>query len=197
MKTNSEIRQDAKVAMSGNWGDGIVFTIVYGVISGCAGALQAIVPAASLIFVVLPLGFGVILAYLRFTREGALNIKNMFDVFSSTYYWKSIAVGLLTGIYTLLWSLLLIVPGIIKAMSYALAQYVMADNPSLSAEQAICQSMKMMEGHKMDLFLMVLGYVALAFLSAFLLCIPMLWLTPYYSTVFAKFYEEVKAEHAM
>ena len=96
-------------------------------------------------------------------------------------------------IYTFLWALLLVVPGIIKSLSYALAPYILADNPELKADEAINRSMEMMKGHKMDLFLIILGYVGLALLSLIALGIPLLWLYPYYQVVLAKFYEEVKA----
>ena len=90
---------------------------------------------------------------------------------------------------------MLIIPGIIKALSYSLAPFILADNPEFSANQAIDQSMKMMKGHKMDLFLMMLGYMGLIMLSILALGIPLLWLAPYYQAVLAKFYEEVKADY--
>ncbi|MBQ2958658.1 MAG: DUF975 family protein [Alistipes sp.] len=86
------------------------------------------------------------------------------------------------------------IPGIIKGLSYSMAPYILLDNPEITAEEAICRSMEMMRGHKMDLFLMGLGYAGLAILSGFLLCIPLLWLVPYYVTVLTKFYEDLKAE---
>ena len=62
----------------------------------------------------------------------------------------------LMGIYTFLWSLLLLVPGIIKSISYSMTYYIMRENPGMSGEQAIQRSMAMMRGHKMQYFL--LGY---------------------------------------
>ena len=99
------------------------------------------------------------------------------------------------GLFTALWTMLFIIPGIIKSLSYALAPYILADNPELSANEAIDESIAMMKGHKADLFLIQLGYAALAILSLLALGIPLLWLDPYYKVVYAKFYEEVKAEY--
>ena len=59
-------------------------------------------------------------------------------------------MGVLITVYTALWTLLLIVPGIIKGYSYSMAYYVMAENPSISAGEAISRSMKLMNGHKME-----------------------------------------------
>lgn len=91
--------------------------------------------------------------------------------------------------------MLLIVPGIIKSLSYALAPYILAENPELTANQAINKSMAMMKGYKMQLFLISLGYALLSLLSIVALGIPLLWLYPYYQVVMAKFYEEVKSEY--
>ena len=102
---------------------------------------------------------------------------------------------LLMTIYTILWSLLLIVPGIIKSLSYALTPYIVAEKPELSANESIELSMKMMDGHKMDLFLIILGFLGLAVLSIFTLCIGYLWLAPYMYAKMAAFYEDVKAEY--
>lgn len=205
MKTNSEIRRDARARMSGNWGSGVLFAFV-SVLMYCIVASPQVIfgeqsVAGNLIYIVayimvgLPLSVGIWSAFLCFVRGERLKVEGMFRVFSSRYYGSSIVLGLLVGIYTFLWSLLLVIPGIIKSLSYALAPYILVDNPEYSGEKAICKSMEMMRGHKMDLFLILLGFVGLEILSAFLLFIPMLWLSPYYNTVLARFYEEVKVEH--
>lgn len=206
MKTNPEIRIDARAALSGNWGKGIIVTIVYWLLSIVASLPQVLFPEGSVaggiiyllayIFFAFPVAFGLNMTYLRFSRGETLDADHIFGAFNATFYKKSIAVNLLSAIYIFLWSLLLVVPGIIKSLSYFLAPYILIDNPSLTGEQAICQSMKMMDGHKMDLFLILLGYAGLSILSALLLFIPMLWIVPYYMTVFAKFYENVKADYA-
>ncbi len=206
MKTNSELRQDAKMAMSGNWGAGIAVSLVGGLLMSLIAVLQGafgegsvvgnLLYSVAYIFAGIPISYGIYYAYLRFCREGSLQVANIFSMFNDRYYIKSVTLGLLVSIYTVLWTLLLIVPGIIKSFSYFLAPFILFDNPELSAEEAICRSMKMMQGHKMRLFLITLGFAGLAILSALLLFIPMLWLVPFYQTVFAKFYEDVKAETA-
>ena len=206
MKTNSELRQEAKAAMKGNWGMGICVFLVGSLLMslvaipqvsyGEESTLGNLLYGVAMIFFGYPLLYGInYFAFLRLSRIGELKVENIFGPFNSTYYLKTVCVALLTAIYTFLWTLLLIVPGVIKGLSYFLAPYILIDNPELNAEQAICRSMEMMKGHKMDLFLITLGYVGLGILSMFLLFIPMLWLVPYYLTVYAKFYEEVKATY--
>ena len=103
---------------------------------------------------------------------------------------------ILTGIYTFLWTLLLIVPGIIKSFSYAMTAFVLRDNPELKFNGAIEKSMKMMDGHKFDLF-----YLYLTFIGWGLLCILTLGrsascgLSLYMQSASAHFYEDVKAEY--
>ena len=198
MRSNADLRNDAKSILRGKWGTAVVITLVTVIIQGMLTASQDELPLLYLLlytFLSLPLNFGITMTYLYLSRGGGFSVENMFSAFNSTYYIKSVVLGLLTTIYIFLWSMLLFVPGIIKAMSYFLAPYILADNPSLSGEQAICQSMKMMEGHKMDLFLMTLGCVGFVLLSACLLLIPLLWVVPYYQTTFARFYDSVKAEY--
>lgn len=205
MKTNSEIRQDVCARLLGNWGGAVIFALVSGILVGAISSHNAandnsydawdFMFTALNIFVGLPLGLGISASFLSFVRGSELKLENMFCAFSSPLYFRSVILGVLTAVYTSLWSLLLIVPGIIKVLSYSMAPYILLDNPDMSGEEAICASMKMMDGHKMDLFLIWLGYFGLVIVSAMLLFIPMLWLYPYYMSVFAKFYEELKAEH--
>lgn len=206
MKTNSELRQEAKMTMSGNWGAGVAVSLVGGLLMGLIAALQGapgdesvvgnILYLVAYIFLGIPISYGIFYSFLKFCREGSLKVANIFGLFNDKYYIKSIVLGLLISIYTMLWMLLLIVPGVIKSLSYFLAPFILFDNPELSAEEAICRSMRMMQGHKMRLFLISLGFAGLAILSCLLLFIPMLWLVPYYQTVYTKFYEDLKASSA-
>ena len=211
MKTNSEIRQDSLSILKGNWTSGVVVVLLL-----CVAATLCSIPASLIglsgsevsssiseilnllvaIFIFYPLAMSMVIMFLSFVKSGEkLSAKGLTLGFKSPLYSKSIVLYLLIAIYTFLWSLLLIVPGIIKSLSYALAPYILAENPELKANEAIEKSMAMMNGHKMQLFLMWLGYVGFALLSIFAFCIPLLWLYPYYQVVMIKFYEEVKSEY--
>ena len=74
-------------------------------------------------------------------------------------------------------------------------KYIVSDNPEIGCDEAIERSMAMMRGHKMRLFLMQLGMIGWSLLSLLTLGIAMLWIVPYYQTVFANFYLEIKAEY--
>ena len=168
MRSNSELRKDARATMSGNWLDGVVISLVSMLMMGLVASPQIVTAEGSVsgnviymlayLFIGAPISYGLYFAYLKFCRGAELKVENLFGLFNSKYYIKSICLYLLTTIYTFLWSLLLVIPGIIKGLSYSMAPYILLDNPEISAEEAICRSMEMMRGHKMDLFLMGLGY---------------------------------------
>ena len=188
MRTNQEIRQDVKVHMQGNWTNMVIIALVFGLIGGVTAYSFPLV-----LFVYCPLALGFVITIMHFVRRTkSVGVEDLFSAFNAQFYWKSMGLGILVWVYTFLWSLLFLVPGVIKGCSYFLAPYILVDNPELTAEEAICRSMRLMEGHKMQLFLMSLGYFFLVVLSSMLLFIPLLWLIPYYSVAYVKFYEEVK-----
>ena len=93
-----------------------------------------------------------------------------------------------------LWFLLLIVPGIVAALSYSMTFYILADEPDINAKEALEKSKIMMDGHKMDLFLLGLSFIGWALLCILTLGIGLLWLIPYMNVSAAKFYQDRKGE---
>lgn len=102
---------------------------------------------------------------------------------------------LLQGLYVYLWYLLLIVPGIMKAMSYALTPYILREYPELSGNRAIELSMAMMQGHKMKMFTLCLKFIVCYILGFFTFGITDFWLIPSFYATMANFYEQVKSEY--
>jgi uncharacterized membrane protein len=101
---------------------------------------------------------------------------------------------LFRGILITLWSLLLVIPGIIKSLSYAMTMYIVKDHPELTVNEAIDLSKDMMYGHKYDLFYLYISFIGWYLLSILTLGIGTFWLMPYIQTAQASFYEDVKAE---
>ena len=100
--------------------------------------------------------------------------------------------ALLQAVYTFLWSLLLVIPGIVKSYSYAMTNYILLDEPELRYDAAIEKSMKLMAGNKMKLFLLDLSFIGWALLCVLTFGIGVFWLKPYVSTAHAAFYEDIK-----
>jgi uncharacterized membrane protein len=126
--------------------------------------------------------------FLKRIRGQEIELKNIFDGFKR--FLPSFLLMLLMTIFTFLWSLLLVIPGIIKGLGYSMAFYIMYDNPEMKPLEALKKSQIMMKGYKGKLFLLWLSFVGWAILGLFTVCIGYLWLYPYISV--ANFYENLK-----
>ena len=73
--------------------------------------------------------------------------------------WKGFCMNFLTGLYIGLWTLLLVIPGIVKSFSYAMTPFILSENPEMSANDAISASKEMMDGHKWDLFCLYFSFI--------------------------------------
>jgi uncharacterized membrane protein len=189
LKFNSELRAEARKSLEGKWGIGAVITLIYTAITMAFGWN----PYVSFSFALLVgsvLGYGMITVFLKSFRGEQPEIGNLFVGFRN--YGSVLGTMLLTALYTFLWSLLLIVPGIVKSYSYAMTPYLLHDHPELGAEALICKSMEMMKGHKMKLFLLDLSFIGWGLLCILTLGIGLLWLSPYMYSARAAFYEDVR-----
>ena len=139
------------------------------------------------------LGSVIRVGYARFNMElvdrGEASFETLFGYFS---YWKTTAVArLLRGLYVFLWSLLLVIPGIVASYSYAMTDYILAGYPELTAGEAIARSKEMMSGNRWRLFCLHLSFIGWSILCTFTLGIGNLWLTPYKQAANAAFYREI------
>ena len=196
IKCAKEMRATAAAALKGKWGSAVLTTLVLLIVSCFASAILAIIPflniVAFLATIILTAGFEV--AFLTMLRTGEkMQIGSIFDFFKETRLWATI---LLMYLYTFLWSLLFVIPGVIKGFSYAMTPFILKDNPNMKNNEAIELSMAMMDGHKWDLFCLELSFIGWAFLCTLSFGIGYLWLIPYMYTSFAAFYEDVKTEFA-
>ncbi len=205
MRTSSEIRSIARADLSGHWLEAALLTFVYMLISSIfnatvIGASRLWVPELSPLFNILfiPMAWSFLIIFLVNHRKEDIDpfdITHLFDGYRHGQFLRFITTGLLMGIYVFLWSLLLIIPGIIKALSYSMTPFILHDRPDLKNNGAIELSMDMMRGHKADLFWLILSFLGWGILCLFTLGIGFFWLTPYITASMAAFYEEVKADY--
>lgn len=188
MKTSSELRAQAWGVLSGKWGMAVVATLVYGVISGVLSFIPFVSWIATLL-VSLPLAYGFTVMLLNVVRGSDVKLDTMGEGFKD--YGRILGTMLLSSVYQLLWMLLLIVPGIIKGYSYALTPYLLKDHPELKFNAAIEESMRLMSGNKMRLFLLDLSFIGWFLLGLITFGIAFLWVTPYWNTARAAFYEDL------
>lgn len=146
------------------------------------------------IFLIFPLSIGLSNAFLLLLERGDNHLTtNTFHI-AFTQYWHKVWGYVLMCIFIFLWSLLLLIPGIVKSFAYAMTPYILEEQPELSANEAINLSNAMMKGHKFDLFYLYLGFLGWGILAVCTFGIGFFWLTPYMQTATAAFYREVKAE---
>ena len=113
-------------------------------------------------------------------------------LFDYIYDWKTTAVArLLQSLYILLWSLLLVIPGILATYSYAMTDFILAEYPELTAGEAIARSKELMYGNRWRLFCLNISFIGWDILSFVTLGIGNLWLRPYKQAATAAFYREI------
>ena len=151
-------------------------------------------PAATLIDFALQLmlmivSTGYIIFILNTIRKAAPCFGNLLDGFGMA--WRIFVLYFLEGLFVALWSMLLIVPGIIAAYRYRQAVYLLIDHPELSPLQCISASKEMMNGHKMELFEFDLSFIGWWLLSLVPVVsyVVQLWTVPYFGTARALYYE--------
>lgn len=181
----SELKNRAKQSLSGNWGAAIIGLIIYGVII----SLLSSTGIGSFVTGLIAVGY--ISLYLDILRRTSPGFESCISAITENIGTKFIAT-LLVSLYTFLWSLLFIIPGIIKSYSYAMTPYILLDRPELSPTEAIKESEKMMNGHKMDLFILDLSFIGWILLSMLTCGILILYVEPYMMATKAAFYLELK-----
>ena len=184
MKENFLLRKQSYDLLEGRWMISALIFLVYTVIMGAA---SSIVIGTILL---LPLSYSIKVIFLDLNRGQELNASDLFGGFKD--YGRILLTMLLTDIYIFLWSLLFVIPGIIKYYSYSMVPYVLRDYPDLSFDEAIEQSMHMMSGFKSKLFMLDLSFIGWAILCVFTLGIGFFWLMPYVYTNHALFYEDLQ-----
>lgn len=136
--------------------------------------------------------------YFLENREHKTGMGQLFYSFQGGRYGATVWVMFLRFLYVLGWSLLFIIPGIVKSYSYMMVPYIMAENPTLDHKRVFQLSKEMMDGHKMEAFVLGWSFFGWIFLSLFTSGIlSILYVNPYMQATYAEFYSAVKAEARM
>ena len=200
MDSITNYKNRALSALENKWGNFVAITFVYGFIIGITQILSgdkdspAILHLIGLVLFILalPLTWGFQTLFLGAVRGGEATAKDMFEGYNKELFSRVLTTNLLYYVYVFLWSLLLLIPGCIKSYSYAMTPYILKDNPEMKNNAAIEESMRMMDGHKLELFMLDLSFIGWAILSILTCCIGFLWLVPYMNMARVNFYEDLK-----
>lgn len=219
--TSSELRAMARRNLEGTWGISVgvalVAALLGGLIVGTGSninfnfnedtvrhlppifwtVLLPLVSLAGLLGIVsFILGGTVELGYAKFLLKQydrkELQFSDLFSQFER--FGTGFAQKFLRTLFTVLWSLLFIIPGIVKGLSYAMTPFILEEHPEMTASEAIKASMKLMDGHKMDLFILGLTFIGWEILACLTMGIGFLFLNPYMNAAYAAFYRNISGQ---
>lgn len=188
-----QLKAQAKEQIKGKLGVLIAVTLVIGAITAAATFLASLIPGVGMVvsLIVTPaFALSTVRIYLLVVRGGTPEVKDAFTGFDD--FFSAFKVTLLVGLYTFLWSLLFIVPGIIKSYSYSMSLFVLAENKGKSARECIAESKAMMEGHKMELFVLDLSFIGWYLLCSLTCGLATLYVAPLLNATHANVYETIK-----
>ncbi len=183
--TFKELKTNAKAKLTGKYGTAIVAIIIYSLI------MSAVSSMGLSIIIVGALSVGYMSFFLRLIRGEKAEIENLFDGFKD--FSSNLVLGLLHTLFIALWSLLFIIPGIVKSYAWALVYYIKNDHPEYDYKQALDTSATWMKGHKWELFCLSLSFIGWMILSIFTFGLLLLWLEPYMQATMAEYYEYIKS----
>ncbi len=186
--------------LSGKWAPAVLITFVYLliaiVVSTAIGEVPKIGSLLTWIVTIalFPMDYAYKVAFLDNLRSGKeVEVKNLFAGYKD--WGRIVSAMLLSNIFIFLWTLLLIVPGIIKCIEYSQVVYILKDNPQLGPDAAIERSIAMMYGHKWQYFKLVLSFIGWVLLVILTFGIAALFYTPYFCATAANYYEYVKEDY--
>jgi len=188
---NKAIRLEARTLLAGKWGKlALVWLILY--------AIDIVISSLSnwtfilTLLIAGPFTLGIYTIFLKIFRREDFKIEEMFNGFKD--FGRSLGTYLLMTLYILLWSILLIVPGIIAAISYSMTFFILAENPNIKAADALRLSKQMMYGHKTQYFMLMLSFIGWFLLSILTFGIGLLFLYSYITMASTIFYQQIKGE---
>lgn len=141
-----------------------------------------------------PLSYGVAKSFIRVVRkeDEKLNIGEAIVGGFKDDAGRNIIAGILVFIFEFLWTLLFIIPGIIKSYAYSMTYYILNDDKQIDANDAITKSREMMRGHKWKLFCLDLSFIGWYIVGCLCFGVGLLWVAPYHEMSRAHFYQELK-----
>ncbi len=194
---NVVLMQMARESLKGKWGLAIGTFLVYILIFGAIQGAASLYPLSAILSLLIagPLALGIAIFVLSLSRDQDARLEQIFQGFNS--FGTAFGAYLLMVVFIILWMLLLIIPGIIAALSYSMTFFIIADDNEIGAMEAIDKSKKMMDGYKWKYFCLMLRFLGWALLCILTLGIGFLWLIPYIQVTMAKFYDDVKANQVI
>ena len=234
MKMRQEIKELAREGMALQRGNAILIVLVYMLISSAWTLLQEILNIGNVsvnaftllsflmggmflpiyVFISMPLLVGMYGACIKIYNKAPTGVGEMFSGGFDGNYLRKVGGMAWVWLWIILWSLLLVIPGIVKLYSYSMTPFILAQFPKVTATEALKISMRMTHGYKADIFFLGLSFIGwyLLFLvptiilrtilapflgqtlsfSLAMTVVYSLYVMPYYYTALAGLYQELR-----
>lgn len=193
----AQVKANSKAQLGNNlfgkiWLMALLAVLVQSLIITVAGYIPVVGYFAPIVLAG-PFGIGIALVFMKLARNhNDVNIADLFTSFSERFG-KDFLLGLMIYVFTFLWSLLFIIPGIVKSYAYSMAYYISLDHPEWGWKECIEESKRITQGHKGELFVLDLSFIGWYIVGSLCLGIGILWVNPYHMTARANYYEALKA----
>lgn len=216
MWNRQEVKQRAKVIMKRNYWKMFVVSLLATILTGEGASVansvkdsvsdgmtpnvQGILLTIGSVLGILGIVYVIFIGNVIRVGKNSYYIKNhnenpalgeIFSAFKGNYI-NVVKIMLIMNIKVILWSLLFVIPGIIKELEYSMIPYILAENPNISTSEAFAQSKQMTTGQKMDLFVLGLSFLGWLILGAICCGIGTLFVNPYIEATYAEVYYDLK-----
>lgn len=193
MKKAKDYRFEARQTLKNNWGNAILACIVVSAISGVL-AFIPLIGTIAMFVIEGPFMIGLVCYFIKLRNTKQSDINELGVGFKNNLG-ENFLTYLLINIFTILWSFLFIIPGLIKSYSYSMTMFLRAKKPELSATDSIKLSQQIMQGKKWKLFCLHISFIGWILLSLFTLGLGLLIILPYMQASTVSFYEEAYANY--
>lgn len=202
MNTRKDMKLKAKKSLKGNWGISIALVVVLMAICGALewvltyysehlyiGVLSIVVS-----LITIPLVLGKTIYFLKLVKGEDVRFQDLFSGFNNTL--KVIGVAILSDVIIIIGYILLIIPGIIFTFMLSQVYYILAENPEIGVIECLKESKRLMEGKKIDYFVLMLSFILWGILTGLTLGLAGLYVIPYYEATVANFYLSIKSQQS-
>ena len=191
MTERSALKEAAKKQINGNLLQMFLCYVVIFAISLICASIPDVGPVISILLTP-ALTLGMAGVYLDVTKGKKASLKNLFKGFQ--FFGKALWLYVLISVFTMLWSFLFIIPGIVKSLSYSMAFYILAENPEMTAREALNESKKITQGHKMDLCVLEFSFLPWILFTGITFGIAGIYVMPYMACTYINFYHKIKVK---
>ena len=192
----AELKSRAKSQLGGIFEPNWIYALLFCLIASVIVSAASVVPVLGSLIVLGPMNYAISKSLLNLSRKGEKpNLNGLFDGFTDDFG-ETLLIGLLSTLFVCLWSVLFIIPGIVKSYAYSMAYYVKVDHPEYDWRQCLKESEALTKGHKGELFVLDLSFIGWLIVGAMCLGVGTLWVMPYMELTKANFYNDLVAQQA-